>query len=173
MNGYSCTRCGEQHPELPFSYESPAPTVWATLSEADRQRRGVLGGEQCVIDGRHHFVKARVQLPVKDADRPFEWVVWVALDPKDFERMGQLWKKPGREKEPPYACLLATRLPGYPDTVNLEGRLRTLPVGERPVVELVAGGHPLVLEQQQGVSRRRVQDVAELVRHGAPTAAAR
>ncbi|HET9450280.1 MAG TPA: DUF2199 domain-containing protein, partial [Aggregicoccus sp.] len=90
MNGYNCTRCGEHHPELPLSYESPAPTVWSSIPEPERAKRGVLGGEQCVIDGRHHFVKARLLLPLADSKTPFEWVVWVALDPKDFKRMSDL-----------------------------------------------------------------------------------
>lgn len=167
MNGYNCTRCGEHHAELPFSYEAPAPTAWNSLPEADRKRRGVLGAEQCVIDNRHHFVKARLLLPVQDAKAPFEWVVWVALDPKDFKRMSDQWKVPGREKEPGCAGLLATRLPGYPaDTVALQGLVRTRPVGERPVVELEPADHLLVKEQQDGITRRRVQELAELVRHG-------
>jgi hypothetical protein len=167
MTGYNCTRCGEHHPELPFSYEAPSPTAWSSIPEADRAQRGVLGGEQCVIDGKHHFVKARLLLPVADAKAPFEWVVWMALDPKDFKRMAELWKKPGREKEKGYAGLLATRLPGYAaDTVTLQGVVRTRPVGERPVVELEEAGHPLVKEQKAGITLKRVQELAELVRHG-------
>jgi hypothetical protein len=165
--GYLCTRCREQHAELPFSYEAPSPTAWSTIPEADRARRGVLGGEQCVIDGQHHFVKARLLLPVADSKVPFEWVVWVALDPNDFKRMSDLWKKPGREKEPGYPALLATRLPGYArDTVALQGLLHTRPVGERPVLELEQVDHPLVNEQKGGITRKRVQELAELVRHG-------
>ena len=167
MTGYNCTRCGEHHPELPLSYESPAPTVWSSIPEPERAKRGVLGGEQCVIDGQHHFVKARLLLPVEGSKAPFEWVVWVALDPKDFKRMSDKWKTPGREKEPAYVGLLATRLPGYAmDTVALQGRVRTRPVGERPVLELEGADHPLVKEQKGGIARRRVQELAELVRHG-------
>jgi len=171
MTGYNCTRCGEHHPELPLSYESPAPTVWSSIPEPERAKRGVLGAEQCVIDGRHHFVKARLLLPMEGskegARTPFEWVVWVALDPKDFKRMSDLWKKEGREKEPAYPGLLATRLPGYAmETVALQGKLRTRPVGERPVFELEGADHPLVKEQKDCISRKRVQELAELVRHG-------
>ncbi len=166
MASYTCTRCGTTHDGLPFSYAAPAPDNWQAMSAGDRSRRAVLSEEQCIIDDRHFFVRGRIQIPVHDAPDPFEWGVWVSLSQAKFQLITDLWTQPGREAEPPYFGWLSTGLPYGRPTVNLKTMVHTQPVGERPLIELEPTDHPLAVEQREGISLTRVQEIAELVLHG-------
>ncbi len=96
----------------------------------------------------------------------FSWDVWVSLSDRNFERTCELWEQNGRESEPPYFGWLSTALPGYPETVNLRTMVQTRELGRRPSVELEPSDHPLAVEQREGITIARVQEIAELVLHG-------
>lgn len=160
--GYVCRCCGEHHDELPFSYHAPAPAHWSPGAA------GELGEETCVIGGEHFFLRALVQLPVRDAAEDFAWGVWVSLSERSFRRTLALWEQPDRQAEPPMFGWLSTHLPGYaPSTLNLKTLVHTRPVGERPLLELEPTDHPLAVEQREGIDLARVQELAELLLHGA------
>ena len=160
MTGYTCTSCGEHHDELPFAYGAPAPAFWQDNAG------DVLEPERCVIDGQHYFLRGRLVLPVLDAGEDFEWGVWVSVSKDNFFRAEELWDRPERVDEPPYFGWLATELPGYePGTLNLKTNLHTRPPGERPLVEVEPTGHPLAVEQRDGITLIRVQAVAEMLLH--------
>jgi len=96
----------------------------------------------------------------------FSWGVWVSLSRENFRRMSQLWETPGRESEPPYFGRLSTILPIYePTTLDLKTNVHTQPVGIRPTIELEPTDHPLAVEQRTGITRARVQELAELPLH--------
>ncbi len=44
--------------------------------------------------------------------------------------------------------------------------VHTRPVGARPLIELEPTDHPLAVEQRDGISWDRIQQIAELARHG-------
>ena len=44
--------------------------------------------------------------------------------------------------------------------------MHTRPVGVRPYIELEATDHPLAVEQREGITWERVQEIAEIVLHG-------
>jgi hypothetical protein len=90
----------------------------------------------------------------------------VSLSRTEFERIVRLWDDPSRANEPPYFGKLATRLPGYPETLNLHVNLHTAEAGTRPYVELEPTDHPLAVEQRSGVTMARVQQIAESYLHG-------
>jgi hypothetical protein len=162
---FTCSRCGQVHEGPPLAYAADYPEAWAAVPEAERRRRVVMGEEQCIIDKRDFFVRARLVLPVVDGPEPFEWGVWVSLGQKSFVRMAELWSTPGREAEPPYAARLQTELPGYPPTLSLAGLLHTRPLGERPTFELDPTDHPLVRQQRGGVTAQWVRELAERLLH--------
>lgn len=167
QTSYLCRCCGQHHEGLPFSYGSPAPAYWRDDLAADKL--SVLGEEQCIIHGEHFFVRARLVIPVTDADTEFDWDVWVSLSQASFARMTALWETPGREREPSYFGWLSTEIPLYePTTLNLKTQVQTQPVGIRPTVELEPTGHPLAVEQRTGITLSRVQQFAEELLH-APT----
>jgi hypothetical protein len=44
--------------------------------------------------------------------------------------------------------------------------VHTQPVGIRPKIELEPTSHPLAIEQKQGITMERVQQIAEQLLHG-------
>ena len=94
--------------------------------------------------------------------------VWASLSPANFERTVAMWTVEGRESEPSAFGWLATGLPLYqPSTLNLKTRVHTQPVGQRPLIELEPTDHPLAVEQHQGITMARVQEIAEQLLHTA------
>jgi hypothetical protein len=147
-------------------YGAPAPFPWFSIPAAERDQRCLLSSDQCIIDDQHYFVVGNLEIPVHGIDERFSWDVWVSLSAENFARACELWEQPGRESEPPYFGWLSTALPGYPDTVNLKTLVHTREVGRRPFIELEPTDHPLAVEQREGITRERVQEIAELVLHG-------
>lgn len=159
---YLCRSCGQEHSI--FSYGTLAPAAWRDDLADDEL--SALGEEQCIIQGQHFFVRARLVIPVTDADTEFDWGVWVSLSETNFERMSDLWTTEGREREPAYFGWLSTEIPLYdPSTLNLKTHVHTQPLGERPVVELEPTDHPLAVEQRNGITVARVQEIAESLLH--------
>lgn len=161
---YVCRCCGQRHEGLPFSYGYEAPAYWRDELAADETSQ--LTDEQCVIQREHFFVRARLVIPVLDADEDFEWGVWVSLSRPKIKRVNELWMTPGREQAPPYFGWLSTLIPIYePTTLSLKTHVHTQPVGERPIAELEPTDHPLAVEQRTGITLARVQQIAEAMLH--------
>ncbi|RSM67715.1 DUF2199 domain-containing protein [Actinoplanes sp. ATCC 53533] len=162
--GYVCRGCGQRHEGLPFSYGAEAPAYWHDDLVSDE--RSVLEDETCIIQAQHYFVRARLVIPVLDADENFEWGVWVSLSRDSFGRVLDLWTTQGREREPGYFGWLSTQLPVYPtETLNLKTDVHTGPVGTRPHVVLEPTDHPLAAEQRSGITTERVREIAEMLLH--------
>ena len=165
-NGYICHTCGKHHDEAPMCYGAAAPAAWHGIPEHEREQRGVLSSDQCMIDEKYFFVLGRILIPVTGSDEPFVWLAWVSLSEQNFSRMSALWESEGRETEPPCFGWLQSALPGYASsTLNLKTQVHTMPLGERPLIVVEATDHPLSLEQQFGISRARIQEIAETVLH--------
>ena len=171
MDGFACRTCGGWHNGLPRIWGADAPAVYSDLSPPAR-RTAELNADQCIIqaeNGPLFFLRGRLEIPVDD-DAPFVWLVWVSLSEAAFTQASELWEHEGREHQPPYSGLLSDRLP-YPEpTLMLEARVHTRPVGERPFIELTSTDHPLAREQREGITRKRVLEIAEHFMH--PRAAA-
>jgi hypothetical protein len=173
MSGYTCKTCGQFHEGLPFSYGSPAPALVLSLSEMEQKRRVTLSSDQCEVRGpnffdeRDYFVLGNIDIPIIESTEIFRWSVWVSLSKVNYKRMGKLWNKEGRENEPPYFGWLSTSLPLYlyPETLSLKTNVHTQAVGIRPFVKLEPTDHPLAVEQRNGITLVRVQEIAELVLH--------
>jgi hypothetical protein len=147
-------------------YGAAAPALWFMIPEEERETRCVLSSDQCIIDDRHFFIVGNLEIPVAGVEEHFSWDVWVSLSDRNFARACELWEQEGRESEPPYFGWLSTALPGYPDTLSLKTMVHTREVGRRPWVELEPTDHPLAIEQREGITLDRVQEIAELVLHG-------
>ena len=166
MNGFVCSTCGETHPDLPMCFGPSAPDLWWSIPEAEREARGELSSDQCVVDGQHFFVLGRIELPVLDGPGPFVWLAWVSLSEKSFARTHELWDVEGREAEPAYFGWLSSSLPYAANTLSLKTQVQTMPLGERPSILLEPTEHPLALEQHQGITMARVQQLVEAAMHG-------
>jgi len=162
--GFTCTCCGDHHPELPMNYTAEAPAVWdpAFVGADDC----MLSSDQCVILGQHYFVKGLIEIPVIDTDDVFSWGVWVSLSHENFPRAADPWDRLGRKAEKPYFGWLTTELQVYSTTtLNLKTHVHTRPIGERPYVELEPTEHPLAVEQRTGITMDRVREIAGAVLH--------
>jgi len=162
---YTCKTCGKLHDELPFCYGAKAPYSWSIIPEKERKKRGELSSDQCVIDDKFFFILGRLEIPIIDINEQFCWLVWVSLSEKNFLRSFELWETKGRESEPPYFGWCNTLLPCYPDTLSLKTHVHTRPVGQRPFIELEPTDHPLAIEQRNGITMARVQEIAEMILH--------
>lgn len=165
MQGFDCRSCGQHHATLPLSYGADAPAYWYTIPAAEHEQRVLLSSDQCVIDHEAFFVLGNIEIPILQSNQTFVWSVWVSLSEANFARASELWDTPGREAEPPYFGWLNSMLPIYPITLNLKTMIHTRPVGQRPSIELEPTDHPLAVEQRDGISWERVQEIAEMVLH--------
>ena len=163
--GFICGTCGEYHTELPMEFGVDVPLLYDTIPAEDRASRCDLTSDLCVVDNEHFFIRGCLEIPVVDGDGPFVWGVWTSLSKENFKRTVQLWETEGREDEPPYFGWLSTRLPLYPDTLNLKTHVHARPIGQRPFVELEPTDHPLAVEQRNGITMARVREIAAALLH--------
>ncbi len=162
---FLCSSCGDIHDGPPFSYELQAPDYWYQIPREQHERRSELTSDLCVVDNEFFFIKGNLWMPVVNNESLFNLTVWASLSRHNFERTIDLWEIAGREKEPPFFGWLSNEISLYPGTLNLKVSVQTSPVGERPSITLEPTDHPLSLEQQQGITLDRVQQLAERVLH--------
>lgn len=164
---FTCSCCGEIHEELPFTWGADAPAFANSIPENEWKDRIDLNSDQCVIDGKYFFILGRIEIPIIDTKENFYWLAWVSLSEENFVRASELWATVGRENEPPYFGWLQSEFYCYSEsTLNLKTNLHTQPLGERPLVELEPTDHPLSIEQRNGITLQRVQQIAERFMHG-------
>jgi len=164
--GFQCRICGERHDVLPLSYSVKAPLAVTAIPLDEFEKRVVITPDQCVIDGRDFYLRGRILVPVIGLDEPFVWGVWAEISPKYFIRANDLWNVPGRESEPAFPGWLNTELPLFGNTINLEVAVQTQVVGRRPHFVVSDSDHPLAIEQRNGITQQRVEEIAETILHG-------
>jgi hypothetical protein len=165
-----CSRCGETHKNLPMSYSVDAPYQYELLGSVlpqllpEEETLVFLSSEQCVM-GNWFFVRGCLEVPILDTEESFIWRIWVLIRRDDFDRILRLWENPDREYERPYKGWLATKIPGYKDTMHLSARVQTRGVGECSLIEMERSKHKLAREQQEGITRARAKEIAEMLWH--------
>lgn len=162
---WKCNLCDEWHADLPFAYGPNFPDLYFDVPEGERDERVEVDKDFCVIDGKHYFVRGRLEIPVIDSDEVFSWDVWVSQSKANFRRTIELMNTEGRESEEPYFGWLSNNLHLYPDTTNLKTHVHTQPVGSVPSIELEPTDHPLAVEQRNGITLGRVKEIAALILH--------
>ena len=165
FGGFTCTVCGERHDVLPLKYSIKAPQAITAIPPEEFEKRVVITADQCVIDGQDFYLRGRIVIPVRELDAPFVWGVWAEISPKSFLRANELWHTPGREQEPPFSGWLNNDLFLFGNTINLELDVHTQVVGERPRFTVHDPNHPLAVQQREGITIERVQDIAEMILH--------
>jgi len=162
---WKCASCGREHDGLPLTWVIPEPAPWTAIPQAERAKRGILGEENCEVDGKHFFVRGLIHLPIQGSNETFFWNVWVSLSEKNYRRALQMWNSPDRVDEPPSFGWLCVRLPLYPETQNLHTMVHWRPPGNRPHIEIEPTEHPLAVEQRNGITMERVKEIAEFFLH--------
>jgi hypothetical protein len=161
-----CRECGSILPDLPLCYGADAP--WRELGVADGEfeSRVDLTGDQCVVDEKQFFVRGHIDIPVIGSDDVFSWSVWCSLSEESFLRACDRWLKTDRVNDPPYFGWLMTSLPVYPETFHLKTSVQSREVGRVPLVTIEPTDHPLAVEQRNGMTRGRIQEIAHALLHG-------
>lgn len=165
MDSWTCSRCDQVHKEAPHSFSFDASWPWHTTPPLERERHGLLTEDYCTLFDPDFFVRGCLEVPILGETNPFVWGILVSLSKDNFERERSLAKSPERTQEPPYFGWLCSRIQIYPDTLLLKTHVHTREVGTRPFIELEPTGHPLALEQRNGITRARVRKIAELSQH--------
>jgi len=162
---YRCQTCGEIHvglPDLAFD----APWHYYGLPEDEREACAVLDSDTCSIRDEDFFIRGCLEIPVHGRKEPFSYGVWESLSREHFRRYVELYEDQRRVTNEPWFAWLCSQLPGYPDTLLLKTNLHLRQYPTRPYIELEPTDHPLAVEQREGISLRRLQEIVELNRHG-------
>jgi hypothetical protein len=162
---WTCSRCGTEHEGIPLDWAYDAPAYW----DGRRSDDDHLSEDLCTWrdDGGElsYFIRGVLEIPVANGGETLGYGVWSSLSKDSFRRVIDLWDDPARTDEPPYFGWLSNSLPGYPETLNLPLDVVVQELDKRPLFFLHDGDHPLVQEQQRGISMARVQQIAELNMH--------
>jgi hypothetical protein len=162
---WTCRCCGKQYDTLPLNYGVNAPAQWFSLPESERATRAVLTDNYCRIDDADLFLRGCIEIPVHGLSESFVWGAWVSLSEESMERAFELWDAPLIENEPPRFGWLCSSVATYPQTVGLKTNVHFRPK-HRPFIELEPTDHPLALEQRNGMTIARVEEIAAaLQRH--------
>ena len=144
---WTCRCCGRQFDTLPLDFACEAA-------------RGKLDSDVCMIDDKDIFVRGCLEIPIIGQEDCFIWGVWVSVSKASFTRILELWDAPVIENEPPKFGWLCNNISLYPTTLNLKTHIHLRRGGNRPSIELEPTDHPLAIEQRQGISIERVEEIA-------------
>jgi len=162
---FQCASCNQVHEGMP-AFGTQAPDSYLALPERERETRGDLGSDDCVIDKEHFFVRGCLEIPVHGQADPFTWGVWVSLSEASYQQWVECFGQEKRSHIGPFFGWLNARLPAYPDTSGLKTMVHLRDGGIRPFIELEPTDHSLAVEQRQGISADRVAEIYSLVVHG-------
>ncbi len=160
---FRCRCCGREVAGLPdLAYD--APLHYHEVPEAERAERARLSADLCTIDtaqGRDHFVRGVLLLPVEGSDEPFGFGVWVSLSAENFRRYAATFEDDDQSKLGAMFGWFCNRIPYYPDTLNLQTTVVPQDGGDRPRVWIneAHADHPLYCEQRRGMTADRLGEI--------------
>ena|SRR5215469_12845579 len=168
---WTCSCCGKVHSGLPLDYGMAFPDYfvdWRSgLSEEEIGRRSFCNSDVCTVDDQYYFVRGVIEIPIIGfSEDQFRWGAWVSLSKKSFDEVMELWDKDSGHG--PYFGWLNNALPLYsPSTLELKTNVHLQSNKLRPRIELEPTDHPLAVEQRNGISIERVQEIAAALLHKA------
>ena len=161
---FKCIKCGEVHKGKP-TFGADAPASYYDIPEAERNDRCSIGTDDCTIEGKCFFARGCLEIPVKGAQDPFVWGVWVSLSKASFTEWLAHFGKGERSHVGPFFGWLDTTIMPYPQTRNLKTRVHLRDNGVRPYIELEPTDHPLAIEQHRGITIDRVAEIYSIITH--------
>ncbi len=165
-DGYKCSCCGRFHERLPLSFAADSPDMYANMNREERDARTIRGSDQYIIDQKWFFIRGCLEIPIIGSDEPFLWGLWASVKEEVFDEIENCWELAGREtSHGPFKGRLANSLAEYPEILNLKTKVLVQPVGTRPLVVIEENDHPLAIEQANGITRHRAEELASLIMH--------
>ena len=175
---FQCPDCGEAHDGAPkVAYDRPAQCLEVPIH--DRDVRIKLTEDLCRIAPAaddpvrraQYFINATLDIPIRGADEPFSWGVWVTQSEYNFARYLDTFSE-DQSGDGSFGWL-AVVMPGYRRTaIGEELELLGCNVfwrdkGRRPSISLHECEHSLYRDQKSGMSWERAVELVRLLRHGA------
>lgn len=167
---FKCSCCGKVHEGSP-SIAFDAPWHYAGLLDREKGSIAKLSSDFCQItngDGADdYFIRTILEIPIDGVTEPFTWGVWVSLSAQSFARYRETYDSPAAGEG--FFGWLCNRLPGYPDTIALPTDVAVQLGGARPILRLHqshgAAENQLAIDQREGISVARAQEIAEQALH--------
>lgn len=159
-----CQTCGIEHDEIPLCFGIEAP--WrALVPESEFAKRVDLTADQCVVDEEHFFIRGHIEIRIHDYPDQLAFSVWSSLSERSFLHMSERWESPDRALDPSYFGWLCSPISVYPSTIHLKLSVQSRPPGLTPLFTVEPTGHPLAVEQQNGISLDRRHEIAHNLLH--------
>ncbi|WP_395020985.1 DUF2199 domain-containing protein [Dongia sp.] len=162
---WTCACCGKQYNTLPLDFAIKAPHNWFGIPDEEAARRVKLTQDVCIIDGEERYIRGCLEIPVTELNDKFIYGVWASVSERSFNRIHELWDAEIRDDEPPLFGWLCSNLPLYGGTLHLKTNLHLRNRGQRPFIELEPTDHPLAVEQRNGITVERVQEIIAALSH--------
>ena len=169
---WTCSCCGKTYSGLPTDYAVEFPDYYVDwrsgLREEEVNKRSFIDSDICVVDDQHYFVQGVIEIPIVGFPNDyFRWGAWASLSKKSFDEVREVWNQ-GAAGYGPYFGWLNNQIPLYsPSTLNLKTNVHLRNGNLRPRIELEPTDHPLAVEQRNGISIERVQEIAAALLHKA------
>jgi hypothetical protein len=163
--GFVCSVCGEFHAERMLDIRLSLPEPIYALADDERASRAWIADDFAVLDEEHFYLRGLLEIPVPELDSRFGYGTWVEVSAADFNDLLEHWYDADQSRLPTVDATLANELAPYADTAGLAVRVRPVSAERLPAVELADADHPLVAEQQAGISTARSDELAAAVLH--------
>lgn len=153
---FTCPCCGEEVVGLPdMAYDSPV--YYPSDAGTAREAKARLTSDFCSV-GDDRFIRGVCRVPIAGSDQDFGWGIWVSLSKENFQRYFDSFGDADQSKLGGMFGWLCNRLPGYPDTLNLQTTVVPQDDNRRPLVYVsdVHQDHPLFIEQREGMSQDKL-----------------
>ncbi len=161
---FKCGSCEQIHEGVPtFGWNFPVQYI--QVPEEEREKRISLGTDDCVIDEEYFFIRGCIDIPVHGEIEPFSWGVWVSLSKENFIMWAKHFEVKERAHIGPFFGWLSSDIWLYPQTLNLKASVHIRDNGIRPYIELEPTDHPLALEQKNGITTHRMEEIYEKMMH--------
>ena len=156
---FVCSVCGETHDGFP-ALALKAPDHWITLSP-EQQALGKIDANLCASPDGHFFVRCVFVIPIVDGPEPnLELGPWSSLSEENFWRYVETFKDADQSKIGDMFGWLSNELRGFPNLINLKGRVWPQDNNKRPFLELEPTNHSLSVAQREGITFEHAHQIA-------------
>lgn len=151
-----CARCNREHQELEPAFRRP-DAIFA-VPEEQRTERVRQSDDLTSIDDEVFFLRAVAPIPVHGRNEPYGWGFWVRVSRRDFEEYLRYFDVDPPADHPGFQGTIANQATAQRPTLGLPVHVHLNRGSARPSLMLLDDGHPLTLQQANGVSQDLVHD---------------
>jgi hypothetical protein len=124
-----------------------------------------LTSDSCVIAERFFFIRGCLEVPIIGSGECFSWGVWISLKEENFFNWQKSYEIEKRAHIEPFFGWLCTTIPTYAETRHLRTMAYLRDSGIRPRIQLEQNEHMLAVEQRDGITIDRVQEILQAIEH--------